>query len=109
MEGLVPKLDVGCDKNEANTECTKFFKPSSLASEGRDEGGGGGEVTLALTLAGVTEGDTEGEEVGVATVERFLPFETKDFLCFSYSNISSADQELRSLNLVSTEHNTFLQ
>ena len=54
-EGLVPKLDVGCDKKEANTKCTKFFKPSPLASEGREEGG---EATLALTLTGVAEGDT---------------------------------------------------
>ena len=110
-EGLIPKPngEGGCDKNEANTECTKVFKPSALAREGR-EGGGGGEATLALTLTGVAEGDTEGaEEVGVATDERFLPLATKDLQCFKYSNISSFDQELHSLHLFSTEHKTFLQ
>ena len=57
------------------TQKEQVFKPSSLAREGREEGG---EATLALTLTGVADGDTEGaEEVGVATDERFLPLATK--------------------------------
>ena len=86
---------------------TKFLRPSSLARDGREVEG---EATLALTLTDVAEGDAEGaEEVGVATVERFLPLATKDLRCLRYSNISSVDQELHSLHLFSTKHKTFLK
>ena len=109
-KGLVPRLELGCDKKETKTECTKVFKPFLLAREGREETGEATLLALTLILTGVTEGDTEGEaDVGVATEECFLPLETNDFLFLRYSSISSVDQELHSLHLVSTEHKTSQQ